>query len=106
MRSDRFTIKAQEILSATEKTATNYGHQQIEPEHVLQAIVSLDGSIGRTLIQKTGAQPEQLQSALEDRLKGLPTVSGSGVDIYISAQTKKLLAYSFVIIIKSRPIYS
>jgi len=91
MRSDKFTIKAQEILSAAEKTAANYGHQQIEPEHVLQAIVSLEGSIGRTLLQKTGLNPEQLQSALESRLKSLPTVSGSGVDVYISARTKKLL---------------
>ena len=91
MRSDRFTIKAQEILSAAEKTAASCGHQQIEPEHVLKAIVSLEGSIGRTLLQKTGANPEQLQSALDSRLKGLPSVSGSGVDVYISARTKKLL---------------
>ena len=76
MRSDKFTIKAQEILSAAEKTAANYGHQQIEPEHVLKAIVSLEGSIGRTLLQKTGVNPEQLQSALDSRLKSLPTVSG------------------------------
>ena len=91
MRSDKFTIKAQEILAAAEKTAAKYGHQQIEPEHVLHAIVSLEGSIGRTLLQKTGANPEQLQSALDSRLKGLPSISGSGVDVYISARTKKLL---------------
>ncbi len=91
MRNDKFTIKAQEILAAAEKTAANFGHQQIDPEHVLQAIVSQEGSIGRTLLQKTGANPSQLQSALDSRLKGLPSISGSGVDVYISARTKKLL---------------
>lgn len=91
MRSDKFTIKAQEILAAAEQTATHYGHQQIEPEHLLHAIVSQEGSIGRTLLQKTGANPTQLQTALDIKLKGLPSVSGSSMDVYISASTKKLL---------------
>jgi len=90
MRSDKLTIKAQEILAAAEKAAVRYGHQQIEPEHLLQALVSLDGSIGRTLLQKSGANPAQLKSELETKLQSLPSVSGGSMDVYISPQTKKV----------------
>jgi ATP-dependent Clp protease ATP-binding subunit ClpB len=93
MRNDKLTIKAQEVFAAAEQAAVNHGHQQIEPEHLLQAILSQEGSIGRTLIQKTGANQAQLQSALKERLKALPSVSG-GMDVYISQATKKLIDHA------------
>jgi len=92
MRTDKFTIKAQEVLTAAEQTAVHYGHQQIEPEHLLHAVLSQEGSIGRTLIQKTGANPDQLKSELENRLSALPSVSGASMEVYISQHTKKILA--------------
>jgi len=91
MRSDKFTIKAQEMLAAAEQTAASYNHQQIEPEHLLQAIILQEGSIGKTLIQKTGANTDQIKAELKKRLDALPTVNGSGMDVYISPQTKKIL---------------
>ncbi len=91
MRTDKFTIKAQEVLAAAEQAATRLSHQQIEPEHVLQAILSHDGSIGRTLLQKAGANVSELGAELDTVLAALPAVSGSGVDVYISPRTKKLI---------------
>jgi len=91
MRTDKCTIKTQEVLTAAEQAAARLGHQQIEPEHVLQAVLSQDGSIGRTVLQKAGVNLPDLQSALDAALSALPAVSGSGMDVYISARTKKML---------------
>jgi len=90
MRTDKFTIKAQEILATAEQTAARYGHQQIEPEHLVISILSQKSSIGKTLFQKAGINTEQMLAALEAHLASLPSVSG-GLDVYISASTKKLL---------------
>jgi ATP-dependent Clp protease ATP-binding subunit ClpB len=91
MRSDKLTIKTQELLAAAEQTAARLGHQQIEPEHLLQAILAQKGSIGKTLLQKTGVNSAQLKNALDDRLGALPSVSGSAMEVYISSETKKIL---------------
>ncbi len=38
-RFDKFTIKAQEALQATQDIAGRYGNQQLEPVHLLLALV-------------------------------------------------------------------
>jgi len=91
MRTDKFTIKTQEVIASAEQNAARMGHQQIEPEHLLQAVLSQDGSIGRTLLQKAGVNLSALQSSLDTALAALPSVSGSGADVYISPRTKKLI---------------
>ena len=39
MRFDQLTLKAQEIIQNAQQVAERKGHQQIEPEHVLRAIL-------------------------------------------------------------------
>ena len=38
-RFDKFTVKAQEALQATQEIASRYGNQQLEPVHLLLALV-------------------------------------------------------------------
>ena len=39
MRLDKFTLKAQEAIQNSQEIASNRGHQQIEPEHLLSALL-------------------------------------------------------------------
>ncbi len=39
MRFDKFTLKAQELIQSAQHLAERFGHQQIEPEHLLRAVL-------------------------------------------------------------------
>ena len=39
MRFDKFTIKSQELIQNSQALASQYNHQQIEPEHLLAAML-------------------------------------------------------------------
>ena len=45
MRFDKFTLKAQEAVQNAQEVASKKGHQQIEPEHLLYALLEQAGGI-------------------------------------------------------------
>jgi ATP-dependent Clp protease ATP-binding subunit ClpB len=92
MRFDTFTIKSQEALTAAQQSAERHEHQQIEPEHLLLAIVQQDDGIAKTILKKLGAEPQAVIAKIEDSLKKLPKVSGYGAgEVYLSPRSKKIL---------------
>ncbi len=95
MRFDKFTIKAQEALNNSQAVAERYGHQQIEPEHLLHAVVSQDGGLAASVLQRLGVERTALTERLDDILQKIPRVSGAGVDVYLSPRTKKILDSAF-----------
>jgi ATP-dependent Clp protease ATP-binding subunit ClpB len=94
MRLDKLTIKSQEALQEAQHQAEKYEHQQIEPEHLLEAILKQDGGIAEPMLKKLGADPAIILNRLDATLKKLPKVSGSG-ETYISPRTKKVLDAAF-----------
>jgi len=92
VRLDKFTIKSQEALTAAQQIAERHEHQQIEPEHLLLAIVQQDDGIAKTILKKLGAEPQAVITKIEDALKKLPKVSGYGAgEVYLSPRSKKIL---------------
>ncbi len=89
MRPDKLTIKSQEALQEAQHLAEKHEHQQIEPEHLIAAILKQDGGIAVPLLKKLGADPAVLLTKLESALQKIPRVSGG--EIYISPRTKKVL---------------
>ena len=94
MRFDRFTLKAQEMLQDTQQLAERFGHQQIEPEHLLKAILEQRDGVVPPLLGKIGANRDQLISDVDHSLERLPKVSGYS-QIYISPRSKSVLDRSF-----------
>jgi ATP-dependent Clp protease ATP-binding subunit ClpB len=94
MRLDKLTIKSQEALQAAQHLADKYEHQQIEPEHLLEAILQQDGGIAEPMLKKLGADPAIVLNRIDAALRKLPKVSGSG-ETYISPRTKKVLDAAF-----------
>src|SRR5213593_3026045 len=78
IRFDRLTIKAQEALAEAQKLAEKAGHQQLDVEHLALALVRQSEGLTQSLLNKLGADPAVLARALEQELKKIPQVSGSG----------------------------
>src|SRR6267143_723575 len=78
IRFDRLTIKAQEALAEAQKLAEKAGHQQLDVEHLALALMRQREGLTQSLLNKLGADPTVLARELEQELKKIPQVSGSG----------------------------
>ena len=78
IRFDRLTIKTQEALAEAQKLAEKAGHQHIDVEHLALALVRQREGLTPGLLQKLGVDPAVLGRELEQELKKIPQVSGSG----------------------------
>ena len=90
MRSDRLTVKAQEIIQDAETLAYKYNHSAIEAEHILLALVSQQEGIIPPLIDKLGVNKEMLKSDIERSLKDKPSVYGDSAQIQFSPEVSRI----------------
>ena len=90
MRLDRFTIKAQEALQDAREICEGYQHQGIDVEHLLLALIRQKEGIVPSLLEKLGVSPDEVASRIEDALKGLPKVYGTG-EVYITQRLSKVI---------------
>ena len=97
MRFDKLTLKAQEALQEAQALAEKYEHQQVEPEHLLLALLQQSEGIVPQVFQKLGVSLPNLLSQVEEGLKTIPKVYGGGAgQVYISPRLKKVLDGSFL----------
>ena len=76
MRYDKFTIKSQEALAEAQSLATSRGHSEIQPAHVLRALLGQPEGSTVPVLQKLGVPIDGLQNQLEQLLEQAPRVSG------------------------------
>ena len=96
MRFDKFTIKAQEALQEAQAVAEKHEHQQVEPEHLLLALLEQSEGIIPQIFQKLGVSLPNLTARVEEALGQIPKVYGGGTgQVYISPRLKKVLDSSF-----------
>ena len=96
MRFDKFTLKAQEVIQTSQQLAERFNHQQIEPEHLVRAILEQTEGVIPALLGKIGVDQRQLMESFEAALEKIPRVSGSGVgQAYISPRSKTVLDKAF-----------
>ena len=81
MRLDKLTIKAQEALQAAQQRAEALGSPQIEPEHILAALLGQEDGIVGPLLKKLGVSTQALQADLERHLASQPRVDGAQLSI-------------------------
>jgi ATP-dependent Clp protease ATP-binding subunit ClpB len=94
IRADKFTVKAQEALQAAQEMGERSGQQQIEPLHVLWALVAQGDGVVPPLLEKLGVSPTQIASEAEKQIARLPKVSG-GSQPQLSPATNKVLERAF-----------
>jgi ATP-dependent Clp protease ATP-binding subunit ClpB len=76
-RFDKLTVKAQEAVQTAQGLADREGHQQIEPEHLLLALVEQEDGVVGALLAKLGARAEAIRRDVQGELRRLPKVSGT-----------------------------
>jgi ATP-dependent Clp protease ATP-binding subunit ClpB len=94
MDFNRFTEKLQEAIRAAQSKAVRYGHQQIDVEHLLAALLEQEGGLAAGILNKAGVNMETLARRVESELERLPKVSGpsGGPDqIYVTQRLNRLL---------------
>jgi ATP-dependent Clp protease ATP-binding subunit ClpB len=96
MRFDRFTIKSQELVQKAKSLAEQYANQQIEPEHILQAMLSDREGTAVAMLRKLGTAPDPPATDALRAIERLPKVSGGGAaEAHISPRTKAVLDAAF-----------
>src|SRR5205809_6380175 len=95
MDINRFTQKAQEAISSAQTKAARYGHQQVDLEHLLAALLEQEGGLATSILSKTEINTDSFKRRVEQELERMPRVSGSAGapdQIYITGRLNHLLA--------------
>ncbi|WP_029008984.1 ATP-dependent chaperone ClpB [Azospirillum halopraeferens] len=80
-----FTDRARGIIQAAQLAALAGRHQQLNPEHLLKALVDDGHGVTARLVRDAGGDPDLLKRAAEEMLAGNPAVGGQGPHpIYMS----------------------
>lgn len=87
MNFNKFTIKSQEAVQRAQQLAQGLEHQQIEPEHLLKAMLDVDENVLPFLLKKLNVNLQTLQQVLDASLKGFPKVSGGQLMLSRTAQS-------------------
>src|ERR1700675_3288439 len=94
VRFDKLTVKAQEALQAAQEMGGRSGQQQIEPLHLLWALIAQGDGVVPPLLEKLGAAPTRLASEIEKQVERLPKVSGVSQQ-YLSPASNQVLERAF-----------
>ncbi|MEN6581611.1 MAG: ATP-dependent chaperone ClpB [Armatimonadota bacterium] len=95
MRLDKLTIKAQDAVQDAQHVAAENGQQQIEPEHLLLALLQQEGGIVAPILQKLGASPDTLVSHVQAEIDRLPKISGAVAGSQMGPHLQRVLQTAF-----------
>jgi ATP-dependent Clp protease ATP-binding subunit ClpB len=91
MRIDRYTQKMQEALQAAQDLASQSNHPEITNEHFLCALLDQGEGITRPLLEKIGANVDQLRKRLRSELERRPKIHGTAADLRLSNELRSVL---------------
>jgi ATP-dependent Clp protease ATP-binding subunit ClpB len=91
---EKLTVKAQQALQAAQEMGGREGQQQIEPLHLLWALLTQGDGVVPPLLEKLGVSPTTLGSEVEKQIARLPKVSGVSQQ-YLAPATNKILESAF-----------
>jgi ATP-dependent Clp protease ATP-binding subunit ClpB len=90
IRYDKLTVKAQEALQAAQEIAAAASQQQIEPLHILAALLAQTEGVVSPLLAKLGVATDALTSSVQREIERLPKISGVGQQFMSQASTEIL----------------
>ncbi|MGA2231550.1 MAG: ATP-dependent chaperone ClpB [Tepidisphaeraceae bacterium] len=77
MRFDQFTLKAQEAVSAAQQAAQQSDHAEVQPLHLLSALLAESEGVVAPILQKIGADLSRLRDQVQAELERLPRATGT-----------------------------
>jgi ATP-dependent Clp protease ATP-binding subunit ClpB len=94
MDTNRLTQKSQEALQSAQNHAVRLGHQEIDTEHLLAALLEAPEGLVPRLLQKIDIAPGAVRDRVEGDLARRPKISGGGVEpgkVYITQRLQQVL---------------
>ena len=89
MDFNKFTIKAQEAVQEAVNIVQQQGQQVIEPVHIMSGILKSSEQIASFLLQKAGANIENIKRQTDEAIRALPKVSGGSP--YLSRESNQVI---------------
>jgi ATP-dependent Clp protease ATP-binding subunit ClpB len=94
LRWDKLTVKAQEAQQQAQAVAEQHGQQQLQPLHLLSALVSQRDGVVPPLLSRLGVRPEALVQEIDAELGKLPKVTGV-TKLFLSDEAHQVLEKAF-----------
>lgn len=94
MNLQKMTLKSQEGLSDARSLSIKYGHQEVDVEHLLLALLDQEEGLVPSILSRMEVSKDRLKSAIEEDLNKKPRISGGGYDpekIYISQRLSRIV---------------
>ena len=94
MRFDRFTERAQDAANRSIEILQRYGHNQVDTEHVLLALLEQPDGVVPQILNKLNVDVNMMRSKLEDILRQSPkaAIYGGGTgQVFITPRVKRVL---------------
>ena len=89
MNINKFTQKSMEAVQNCEKIASEYGNQEIEQEHLLYSLLTLEDSLIYKMVEKMGIDPNTFLNRVEELIEKRPKVQGG--QPYVGQYLNKVL---------------
>ncbi len=91
IRWEKFTVKSQEAVQAASGLASEHGSPEVQPLHLMAALLGDKEGIVRPVLDKVGVPVEQLLSNLNQAVEKLPKVSGANAQPQMSGALARVL---------------
>ena len=95
IRWDKFTVKAQEAVQRANELASEHGNPELQPLHILTALLEDKEGIVPPVLEKIGIGPQAVLSEIYGALEKLPKVSGASSQAGLSQAANQLLDRAF-----------
>jgi ATP-dependent Clp protease ATP-binding subunit ClpB len=95
IRWDKFTVKAQEAVQRANESASENGNPELQPLHLLAALLEDKEGIVPPVLEKIGIGPQAVLAEVYKGIGKLPKVSGSAAQATLSNEVNKLLEQAF-----------
>jgi ATP-dependent Clp protease ATP-binding subunit ClpB len=90
IRLENFTQKSQEALASASELAQEKSHPQVEPLHLLSALLAEPAGLVPEILARTGIRPEAVGQKIEEELQRKPVLQGGG-PVYFSPDLSGVL---------------
>lgn len=91
MNLEKMTVKSQEALAKAQQLAIEFGQTQIEPEHLLRALIDDAEGTVPAIIKKLGSPLDSIREKTQVLITKLPKVTGNSGQVYLSGRTTRVL---------------
>lgn len=94
-RFDRFTERAQDAAARSYEILQRYGHNQVDTEHILMALLEQNDGVIPQILEKLGADVSLIRSRIDEQLRKNPRTSaiygGGQNQVFITPRVKRVI---------------